>query len=102
MFIVSKDRESIFNADNAACIYVGERMGLKLTTKSGAGYRLGIYNSEAEARAALNDLAKHMGSGPSVYFLADDDTAAMLVKAENPEFRPTRYHGAKPERRGGS
>ncbi len=101
MFIVSKDRESIFNADHATCIYVGEKKGLKMTTKTGAGYRLGFYNTDAEAKAALADLAKHMGNTP-VYFLPDDATVAMIVKAAAGQPGPERHHGAKPQRRGGS
>lgn len=104
MFVVAKDRTSLFNAEQIVDFYLGED---HRTVKAAVGprevmYRLGTYRSEAEAIAAVRILAERIGEKKGIVYMPDDDEAEMFMRRENA--RPERFShdGKKPVRRGGS
>ena len=104
MFLASKDRSSLFNAEQIVDLYIGED---HRTVKAAVGprevmYRLGTYRSEAEAIAAVRILAERIGEKKEIVYMPADDEAETAVRRENA--RPERFSsdGKKPVRRGGS
>ncbi len=58
MFIVSKDKNSIVNAEQITAIFVGaDNCSIKADFQNGKSCQLGRYNSEAAARISLDMVA---------------------------------------------
>lgn len=104
MYVVSKNRTSIVNADRMSVIYVGED-GVSIKAVGGNAdkmYRLGEYQTRDYAAVALGKLATALGVS-AVYFMPDDATVELLSREQLAE-RPNKFanNGKKPVRRGAS
>lgn len=100
MFIVSKDRKAVINLEQVATMYIGsDGCSIKADYRSGNGCQLGRYNSDKEARKAIEIVADSIGK-TEVCFMPDDNSIkAKLNLAEQ------KYHhitGKKTKGHGGS
>lgn len=62
MFVVSKDKNSIVNMSQITVVYLGaDNCTIKADYQNGKGCQLGRYNSEKEAKTAIDIIANNMG-----------------------------------------
>lgn len=105
MFVLTKIRDTIVNLDKAASIYVGSdgRTIKAIMSETDKMYKLGIYQSEAESKAALEELFLALKTGQRDYRMPDDRQIIALLQSKGEE-RPMKFaaNGKKPVRRGGS
>ena len=103
MYIMNKKRDSIVNSAQCSSIYIGPEFELKAVPSGGGNiYRMGAYETEAIARAVLNDLLISSMAN-DIYYMPDDKRALILVRGLD-EDRPDKFagNGKKTVRRGGS
>ncbi len=100
MFIVSKDKNSIVNAEQITAIFVGaDNCSVKADFQNGKSCQLGRYNSEAAAKTALEMVAYAVGKS-EVRFMPDDDTVKAKINLE--EQKQQHISGKKTKGHGGS
>lgn len=100
MFIISKDKKAIVNADSATVIYVGsDGITIKADFKNGRGCQLGRYDSLEECKKTLEMMAKEVGK---VNIFQMPESAA--IKAEIVKNEACWHHatGKKTKGHGGS
>lgn len=100
MFIVSKDKNAIINTEQITALFVGaDNCTIKADYQNGKGCQLGRYNSEAEARAAMDIVANSMGRA-EVCFMPED--SAVSAKINLGDQKPHHISGKKTKGHGGS
>lgn len=100
MFIVSKDKNSIINAQQTTSIYIGaDGCTLKADFGNGKGCQIGRYNSEKECRTAIEILSENIGK--SEIFLMPQDNA-VSAKINIGEQKQHHINGKKTKGHGGS
>lgn len=100
MFLVSKDKNSIINMSQITAVYLGaDNCTIKADYQNGKGCQLGRYNSEAEARTAMNIVAGGMGKA-EVCFMPGDSAINAEINAR--ERKPHHISGKKAKGHGGS
>lgn len=103
MFIVSKKRDSVINANSVECIYVGDDAAVKaVCSTTGKMYRIGQYSTNNEAVIALEMLVNATTKN-GVLMMPDDNAIEAEIRKKYPE-RPDKFagNGKKTVRRGGS
>lgn len=102
MFIVSKDRKSLINAEQVTCIYAStDGCSLKVDFQNGRGCQIGKYNSDGEARIAIGIIADSIKLGNmEVCFMPDDN--AIKAKLNLDEQKYHHITGKKTKGHGGS
>ena len=102
MQLVSKDRQTIINLNRADCVYIAaDGRGVKASL-SGAGYRMGPYQTPGGALIAVETIARELGKGSGVAYMPDDEAVTKELAARAGAEKQTGWHGGKPVRRGGS
>lgn len=100
MFIVSKDKNSIINAQQTTSIYIGaDGCTLKADFGNGKGCQIGRYNSEKECRTAIAILSESIGKS-EVCFMPQDN--AISAKISIGEQKQHNINGKKTKGHGGS
>lgn len=100
MYIVSKDRNSIVNMSQITVVYLGaDNCTIKADYQNGKGCQLGRYNSEVEARTAIDIVAGSMGK-MEVCFMPED--SVVNAKMNVGESKPHHINGKKTKGHGGS
>lgn len=100
MFLVSKDKNSIVNMSQMTVVYLGsDNCTIKADYQNGKGCQLGRYNSETEARTAIDIVANSMGK-TEVCFMPSD--SAVNAKINIGEHKPHHISGKKTKGHGGS
>lgn len=62
MYILSKDQNSIINLEQVTVVYIGsDSCTIKADYQNGKGCQLGRYNSEEEAKIAMNIISENVG-----------------------------------------
>lgn len=100
MFVVSKDKKCILNADNINDIHLGrDGYNIKVEYTSGKGCQIGRYENEKQAIAALEILIKRMENN-LICLVPDDNEVKAYISLEQ-----TKWHhatGKKTKGHGGS
>lgn len=100
MYIVSKDKNSIINAQQITSIYVGaDGCTLKADFENGKGCQIGRYSSEKECRTAIEMLSESIGKS-EVCFMPQDN--AVNAKINIGEQKQHHINGKKTKGHGGS
>lgn len=100
MFIVSKDKKAIVNADSTTVIYVGsDGITIKADFSNGRGCQLGRYDSLEECKKALEMMAKEIGKVDTFQMPESAAIKAEIVKNETSWHHAT---GKKTKGHGGS
>lgn len=100
MFIVSKNRKTIVNAEHITAVFTGsDNCSIKVDFQNGKGCQLGRYDSENAAQTAIEMLAENI-SKAGVYYMPANDA----VKAKINFGVQKQYHisGKKTKGHGGS
>ncbi len=98
MFIVSKDRKAIINLEQVATMYIGsDGCSIKADYRGGNGCQLGRYNSDKEARKAVEVVADSIGQA-EVCFMPDDNVIKAKLNLEEQKYhhitgKKTKGHG---------
>lgn len=101
MYIVSKDRMTVINAEQISAIYVSSGTNIRTETAGGRTWNIGRYDSGENAQAALDMLVERIRSvkEETVFVPRDRDIQAMRALEEQ------KYHhmaGKKMKGHGGS
>lgn len=100
MYIVSKDKNSIVNMSQITVVYLGaDNCTIKADYQNGKGCQLGRYNSEKEAKTAIDIVANSM-SKTEVCFMPED--SAISAKLNLGEQKQHHISGKKTKGHGGS
>lgn len=100
MFIVSKDKNSIVNMSQITVVYLGaDNCTIKADYQNGKGCQLGRYNSEKEAKTAIDIIANNIGK-MEVCFMPEDN--AVSAKINLGEQKTHSINGKKAKGHGGS
>lgn len=102
MWILSKDKRSLYNSDsidNLYCVSTGVRARF---AGAGKDLTLGEYDSSESANQALCLVFKAFYAGTSAYQMPDDERVRAAMIADNPAGKERAADGKKPIRRGGS
>lgn len=100
MYIVSKDKKAIINLDQVSNMYIGsDGCSIKADYRNGNGCQMGRYNSEREARKAMEIVANTIGKS-EVCFMPDDDAVKAKMNSEEQKYR--HIAGKKTKGHGGS
>ena len=97
MFIVSKDRKAIINLEQVTTMYIGsDSCSIKCDYKNN-GCQLGRYNSDKEAKKAMEIIAESIGK-TDVCFMPDDNTIKAKMNLEEQKYhhitgKKTKGHG---------
>lgn len=99
MFIVSKDRNSIVNAQQITSIYIGaDGCTLKADFGNGKGCQIGRYNSEKQSQVAIEILANSIGKGEICFMPQDNAVNAKINIGETKQHhisgKKTKGHGS--------
>lgn len=98
MYIVSKDKKAIINLEQISTMYIGsDGCSIKADYISGNGCQLGRYNSDREAKKAMELVANIIGKS-EVYFMPDNDTVREKINSEEQKYhhiagKKTKGHG---------
>jgi len=98
VFIVSKDKKAIINLEQVATMYIGsDSCSVKADYRSGNGCQLGRYNSDQEARKAVEIVADSIGT-MEVCYMPDDDSVKARMNLEEQKYhhitgKKTKGHG---------
>lgn len=98
MFIVSKDKKSIVNAQQITSIYIGaDGCTLKADFGNGKGCQIGRYNSEKQLQVAIDILANSIGKSEVCFIPQDNDINAKInieeTKQHHISGKKTKGHG---------
>lgn len=100
MYIVSKDRNLIINAEQITTLFLGaDNCTIKADYQNGKGCQLGRYNSESAARTAIEIVANNIGKA-EVCFMPDDNSIS--AKINTGEQKQHHISGKKTKGHGGS
>lgn len=100
MFLVSKDKNSIVNMSQITVVYLGaDNCTIKADYQNGKGCQLGRYDSEKEAKTAMEIVANSIGK-TEVCFMPVDDTVNAKMNLE--EQKCHHITGKKTKGHGGS
>jgi hypothetical protein len=100
MYIISKDHKSIVNLALSTSVYVGaDGCSLKADFENGKGCQIGRYNSDVEARAAIEIISANVGKTEICYMPSDETVRAKLDVTER---RQHHISGKKTKGHGGS
>lgn len=100
MFIVSKDKKAIINLEQVASMYIGsDGCSIKADYRSGSGCQLGRYNTDKEARKAMEMVAECIGK-TEVCFMPNDNSIQAKLNIE--EQKHHYINGKKTKGHGGS
>lgn len=100
MFLVSKDKNSIVNMSQITVIYLGaDNCTIKADYQNGKGCQLGRYNSEKEAKTAIDIVADSMVK-TEVCFMPQDSEVGAKINIVEP--KPHHISGKKTKGHGGS
>ena len=100
MYIVSKDRKSIINFEQVTAMYIGsDGCSVKVDYSRGSGSQLGRYESDKEARKAIEVIADSIDK-TKVCYMPDDQVIKAKINLE--EQRHHHITGKKTKGHGGS
>ena len=99
MQLVSKDRQTIINLNRADCVYIAaDGRGVKASV-SGAGYRMGTYQTPGGALIAVETIARELGKGSGVAYMPDDEAVTKELAARAGVEKQNGWHEACSEGR---
>lgn len=97
MYIVSKDKRSIINLEQVTAIYIGsDGCSIKCDYKNN-GCQLGRYNSDKEAKKAIEIIAERIGKA-DICTMPDDNAVKAKMNLEGRNYhhitgKKTKGHG---------
>lgn len=100
MYIVSKDKKSIINTEQATSMYVGaDGCTIKADFGNGKGCQIGRYNSEKECQIVIGIIAENFGKADAC-FMPENSTVTAKLNFE--EQKQHHINGKKTKGHGGS
>ncbi|MCM1172096.1 MAG: hypothetical protein NC393_08200 [Clostridium sp.] len=98
MYLVSKDKNSIINMSQITVVYLGaDNCTIKADYQNGKGCQVGRYNSEAEAKTAMDIVANSMDQVEVCFMPQDSEVNARLNLEEQKQHhisgKKTKGHG---------
>lgn len=98
MFIVSKDKNSIVNAEMVTALFIGgDNCTIKADFQNSRGCQLGRYNSEMAAKKAIELITNEMARNGICFMPSDDEVNTKMntfeQKHHNIGGKKTKGHG---------
>lgn len=98
MFIVSKDKKAVINLEQVTTMYIGsDGCSIKADYRGGNGCQLGRYDSDKEAKTAMEIIVGNIGK-TEIFSMPDNFAVKAKLKMDEPKYhhltgKKTKGHG---------